>query len=297
MAELHGGSVQVESTPGQGSRFTLVLPWEDRHIQPVLLKRLHSSEKLRALTIDPQVIDTDSVTRYLHSLNIENKVRTNTELIVEYAAVARPDLILLELNLPTRSGLEVLAELKADERTRAIAVIIMSVEEKRGKSMALGAAGYLVKPFSLADLTNELERVFSMTIPRQTEPLISTQGALILVADDNEENLQMLEDFLKSRNFSIEKARNGLEMLALAAQTHPAMILVDIQMPEMDGLEAIRRIRAHQDAKLAATPIIAITALAMPGDRDNCLSAGANEYLSKPLELGKLVEGINILLN
>jgi len=297
MAELHNGSLQVESIFGQGSRFTLTLPWDVNIIQPTL-KQVTSLDGLRTLTIDHQVVDSDSITRYLRNLGIENKVRTHAELISEYAALTHPDLILVEMNLKERSGLDALVELKSDPRTRTIPVIMMSVEESRPKALELGAAGYLVKPFSQDDLRSEIERAFggiASTSLAQT-PDSNKDGQTLLVADDNEENLQMLADFLKSRKFNVEKARDGIELLTMAERTHPDLMLVDIQMPEMDGLEAIRRIRAHPDTSLAATPIIAITALAMPADRERCLAAGANDYLSKPLELGKLVENIQRLI-
>jgi PAS domain S-box-containing protein len=120
--------------------------------------------------------------------------------------------------------------------------------------------------------------------------------ALILIADDSEDILEILSDFLKTEHFRVITTRSGRELLEHAPELHPDIFLIDIQMPGMDGLETIRRIRAHLDSKVAATPIIAITALAMPGDRERCLAAGANEYLSKPLQLVKLSTVIQEIL-
>lgn len=128
-------------------------------------------------------------------------------------------------------------------------------------------------------------------IVRGTQPLVMpdrSHSPTVLIADDNEIVLQMIADFLESQRYYVIKARNGFELLDLAAEFHPKVILVDIQMPDMDGLEAIRRIRTHTDSFVAAAYVIVITAMAMNGDRERSLQAGANEYLSKPVRLKEL---------
>lgn len=106
-------------------------------------------------------------------------------------------------------------------------------------------------------------------------------GSLILVAEDDERMAQMLRDYIEERGLRAVSARNGLEALSLAVEMRPDLILMDIQMPELDGLEAIRRIRAHPE--VPRLPIVAMTALVMPGDRERCLAAGADDYISKPV--------------
>ncbi len=126
---------------------------------------------------------------------------------------------------------------------------------------------------------------------------------LILLAEDNEDNINTLLDYLQVKGYRVIVARNGHEAIERAREKRPDVILMDIQMPGMDGLEATRRIRADADAStglstgLAVVPIIALTALAMPGDRERCLEAGANEYLSKPVSLRGLVKAIETQLN
>ncbi|NNJ12007.1 PAS domain S-box protein [Chloroflexales bacterium ZM16-3] len=119
-------------------------------------------------------------------------------------------------------------------------------------------------------------------------------GARVLLAEDNEINLEAVHDYLSGKGFQVSVARSGREALAQAELTLPDVILMDIQMPEMDGLEAIAHLR--EKPAWATTPIIALTALAMPGDRERCLAAGADEYLAKPLSLRGLVELIQRLL-
>lgn len=112
----------------------------------------------------------------------------------------------------------------------------------------------------------------------------------ILLADDNEDNINLFQACLQATGYQVTVARNGQEAIDRTQEDKPDLIVMDIQMPEMDGLEATRRLRA--DAALAAIPIITVTALAMPGDRERCLAAGANDYLSKPVRLEKLLKTI-----
>jgi PAS domain S-box-containing protein len=116
------------------------------------------------------------------------------------------------------------------------------------------------------------------------------QRGTILMAEDKETNVMVVRDYLEYRGYQVVTAYNGVEALAKAEEVLPDAILMDVQMPEMDGLEAIRRLRVNP--RFSEIPIIAITALAMPGDRERCLAAGANEYLSKPISLKMLKEMI-----
>jgi PAS domain S-box-containing protein len=113
---------------------------------------------------------------------------------------------------------------------------------------------------------------------------------IILLTEDNLANILTMSDYLEGKNFKVVVAHNGLEAVSLASEINPNIILMDIQMPGMDGLEAIRRLRA--DSRFRSVPILALTALAMPGDRELCLKAGATEYLSKPASLQKLIKMI-----
>ena len=117
-----------------------------------------------------------------------------------------------------------------------------------------------------------------------------------MLGDDNEMGLQMIGDFLESKQYRVIKVRSGFELLKRVTELHPDILLVDIQMPGMDGLETIRRIRSHPHPQVASAPVIAVTALAMPGDREYCLRAGANEYMRKPIRLKELVTSIQKLL-
>ncbi len=116
---------------------------------------------------------------------------------------------------------------------------------------------------------------------------------LILIADDDEGNIQTMEDYLGNKGYRILLACNGLQAVEMTKLHQPDLILMDIQMPLLDGLQATAQIRS--DPAIAHIPIIALTALALPGDEDRCIAAGVNEYLAKPVRFKLLIEMIQKL--
>jgi CheY-like chemotaxis protein len=123
----------------------------------------------------------------------------------------------------------------------------------------------------------------------------TTSAPLILLVEDNQANVLTVTNYLTAKGYRLLFAQNGEEAINILKSEQPELILMDIQMPKMDGLEATQYIR--NQLKLTDIPIIALTALAMPGDRERCLEAGANEYLSKPVKLKLLVETMQQFLN
>jgi PAS domain S-box-containing protein len=121
-------------------------------------------------------------------------------------------------------------------------------------------------------------------------PARTPEKPLILLAEDNPANVVTILDYLQAHGFEIKVARNGIEVIAMAQARRPALILMDVQMPEMDGIEACRRLRRLKET--ADLPIIALTALAMPGDKERCIEAGMNDYLSKPVSLKLLLQTV-----
>jgi signal transduction histidine kinase/ActR/RegA family two-component response regulator len=141
------------------------------------------------------------------------------------------------------------------------------------------------------DLKTKPERLNN----KQSAPISqSTKPALILLAEDSEANTKTIVDFLEQQGYEIIQAQNGQEAVDMANASHPNLILMDIQMPIMDGLDATRQIRSLP--AIADIPVIALTALAMPNDREKCLEAGANSYLSKPVKLKQLLLTIQQIL-
>ena len=132
------------------------------------------------------------------------------------------------------------------------------------------------------------------TTAAETPASGETTKAFVLLAEDNEANISTMSSYLNLRGYQVLVAKNGQQAVEMAIAQQPDCILMDIQMPEMDGLEAMRQIRSYP--QLVQTPIIALTALAMAGDREKCLEAGANEYITKPVRLKQLSETIRALL-
>jgi PAS domain S-box-containing protein len=146
------------------------------------------------------------------------------------------------------------------------------------------------KPAACAPMEqNGAPAVLAVSAPRPYPP------ARVLLAEDNESTLSLFTDYLSVKGYQVVAARNGAEAIEQALRERPDIVLMDIQMPGMDGLEAIRSMRANDD--LSMLPIVALTALAMPGDRERCLEAGAHDYLSKPVSLKTLIRAIEAHLH
>jgi CheY-like chemotaxis protein len=166
------------------------------------------------------------------------------------------------------------------------------VESEVGKGSCFTVAlPYEVSPSNT--MSNAIASMPNSTTSSSLE-IDSDHAPLILLAEDNEANIQTFSSYLTAINYRVIIARNGLEAIAQAKEHLPDIILMDIQMPTMDGLEATKQIRL--DPNLVNIPIIALTALAMEGDLEKCLAVGANEYLAKPIKLRQLNSTIQQML-
>jgi PAS domain S-box-containing protein len=307
IAELHDGSVSVESEVGKGSCFTVILPLKRAipHPTPVNLSLAshcqYPLENSQVLVIEDSSSAAEQITRYLYELGMQGIIYPVGDRALEFALELSPSLIILDIELPSISGWEILAQFQANPQTKDIPVLIVSVVDERAMGLSQGAREYLVKPFSREEFKRALNQIWcdektpAIDLVLVPESVSHPSAPKILIAEDNDENIDTLMAYFLNHGYQFILAKNGLEAVELAKSQKPQLILMDILMPKMDGLTAIRTIR--EDPALSHVPIIALTALAMSDDREKCLDAGANEYLTKPVRGKILLNLIQHLLN
>ncbi len=303
IAELHGGTVSVTSEVNQGSCFTLDLPYLTEKALPAIATPTLPSSRLdihnsRVLVIEDSATAAGQIARYLEEQGMEAIIRSSGDQVMSDVITFQPTLIILDILLPNLSGWDVLRQLKTAPETLAIPVIVVSVVDERSYGLSLGASEYLVKPISRHQLQQAIERLSHNpqaplsrppVVPLPDSSQLAVETPLILLAEDNDMNVATVSSYLTALGYRLIYAKNGQTAVELAQTQIPDLILMDIQMPDMDGLEAMQLIRS--DARCANIPIVALTALAMPGDRERCLAAGANHYLSKPFKM-KALKGL-----
>jgi PAS domain S-box-containing protein len=295
LVDLHGGGVAVESEPGSGSRFTVRLPLH-RHAEPTPPQGMP-----RVLVVEDNRSVAEQMDRYLAEIGVQALWHEDPATAVDRAATEHPSLVLLDILLPAAQGWKLLGDLRADPRTSHVPVIVASVLDRREQALALGAVEQVVKPVTREVLHALVRRFAPGAVASAAGPagpaLTAGTARRILLAEDDEVNVVTVLDFLRARGHETFVARDGREAIELAREIRPDAVLMDVQMPVLDGLSAIRALRADPRAEVRAVPIVALTALAMAGDRERCLEAGADAYLSKPVSLRGLAALLDELLS
>jgi two-component system, sensor histidine kinase and response regulator len=296
LAEAMGGRVEVQSEAGRGSVFTVRLPLKRVPAADRFLRRqdLHG---LKALIVDDNATNRRILEHYLSAAGMTHasaeSARAGLELARAAAASAAPfDIAVLDYQMPEMDGLGFIAELRADPRiARMPCVVLSSLGDRGGVPNTNDVAAWVAKPVRQAGLVRILATVAGRTgdrtpvVARQNVAQHQFRGASVLLVEDNEVNQQVARRVLNMFGITPEIAVNGEEALASVRTEHFDLILMDCQMPVMDGYAATEAIRAWEGAHgRARVPIVAMTANAMAGDRERCLAAGMDDYLSKPFK-------------
>jgi CheY-like chemotaxis protein len=219
--------------------------------------------------------------------------------------------MLLDVNMPAMDGFELAKRIQQEPENSNLVIMVLTSSGQRGdaaRCRELGISAYLTKPVKQSSLLDAIMTILGKTEPADAPPVLVTQHVLrekqrrirILLAEDNAVNQKIASSMLIKRGHTVVVAGNGKEVLAdLEAPGGQEfdLILMDIQMPEMDGIEATAHIRAKEKTTGAHIPIIALTAHAMQGDREMCLNAGMDGYVSKPLRSEELFKTIDSLLS
>ena len=311
LTHLMGGRIGVESEPGRGSTFWVELPLPKQPALSIPCAALPPRlEGLRALIVDDNAVNRRILREQLHSWGCRTEEAAGGQEALAALDGSNGDpfgLALLDMMMPDMDGVETARLIQADARRRDIPLILLSSAghwDGRTRLQETGFAAALVKPVRQSQLFDALVGVLAeeQTAPRvkaatereaskgtsketvAVEPL----GLRILLAEDNSTNRKLALRLLSKWGCHAVAVANGMEVLDALAQTPYDAVLMDVQMPEMDGLEATAAIRRREESEGKRTrgipiPIIAMTANAMQGDRERCLEAGMDDYISKPI--------------
>ena len=296
LVNMMGGRLWVESEPGRGSSFHFTAGFD---ITELAAPRPAPEPMLAQLPV--LVVDDNPVNRrILHAQLTRWQTRptcvTGGEQALQALRVATErgtpfNLVLLDANMPGMDGFTVAEHIVSNPAFSAVTIMMLTSSGKygdAGRARELGIAAYLTKPIDGAALHEEICRVLDRVPALRTEPRKSGGAApralRILLAEDNIVNQRVAVGLLKKRGHDVIVANNGVEALEELARGPVDLVLMDMQMPLMGGLEATTKIRERERETGAHTRIVAMTAHAMTGDRERCLEAGMDGYLSKPID-------------
>ena len=305
LVEAMGGTIEASSTIGKGSIFTvrLALPIDQlSETEEISLEGLNGAG---VLIVDDNATNRTILDEQFASMGARRTLVDNgadaLEKIRKQTLQGEPfELVVLDYHMPKMDGLEVLRTIRADASLDDLKVIVLSSVDKdqlAHEIRALGVVDYLTKPASSMMLTNAViaaltdQKVDQLNAVRQNvseqnqiAPSNASARHKILVADDNVVNRMVLENMIDRTQFDIEFAENGQIAQFMARDNGYDMIFMDMSMPVMDGHQATAAIRANEVPSGQRTPIVALTAHAMAGDKERFLEAGADDYLSKPVK-------------
>jgi len=308
-----GGTIRVESEPKRGTQVYVTLPFEIRAALPATPTN-GSVKDLQGL--DVLVVDDNATNRRIleemltgwgmRPTLVEGGIAAIGALERALAAGKPFPLAIIDFQMPDLDGFGLAARIKADPELGTTMIMMLSSVGNQGDGVRcreLGVASYLTKPVRQALLLEAVLSVLAINKRPLAQPVLITRHTLseahrslsILVAEDNAVNRMLVTSLLAKRGHTVRTVVNGRAAVAAVKEQKFDIVLMDVQMPEMDGLEATAAIREREAAVGDHVLIIALTAHAMKGDREICLAAGMDEYMAKPIKPGELFGMIETL--
>ena len=309
IVDMMGGAIKVQTAQGKGSEFIICLPMRTQaEHRPV--EKITELEGLKALVVDDDFNTCDSVTRMLVKVGMRAewtlsgkeavlRARQSIEMGDVYHAY------IIDWRMPDMNGIEVTRQIRSlNDDTPIIILTAYDWSDIEVEAKAAGVTAFCSKPMFMSDLRETLMSALGQKQTDATQELLPEKNAdfkdrHILLVEDNELNREIALEILREYGFRVDTAENGavaVEKVSTAAPGSYDLLLMDVQMPVMDGYTATRQIRALDDPVRANLPILAMTANAFDEDRRNALESGMTGFLSKPIVIGDLVKELRKIL-
>ena len=309
IVDMMGGTIEVQTAQGKGTEFTVCVPMRAQTEQrPV--EKITELEGLKALVVDDDFNTCDSVTKMLVKVGMRAewtlsgkeavlRARQSIEMSDVYHAY------IIDWRLPDMNGIEVTRQIRSlHDDTPIIILTAYDWSDIEVEAKAAGVTAFCAKPMFMSDLRETLMSALGQKPADAVQRLLPEKnadfkGKHILLVEDNELNREIAQEILREYGFLVDTAENGavaVEKVSTAAPGSYDLVLMDVQMPIMDGYTATRKIRALDDPARAKLPILAMTANAFDEDRRNALESGMNGFLSKPIVIDDLVQELRKIL-
>ena len=309
IVDMMGGTIEVQTAQGKGTEFTVCVPMRAQTEQrPV--EKITELEGLKALVVDDDFNTCDSVTKMLVKVGMRAewtlsgkeavlRARQSIEMSDVYHAY------IIDWRLPDMNGIEVTRQIRSlHDDTPIIILTAYDWSDIEVEAKAAGVTAFCAKPMFMSDLRETLMSALGQKQTDAVQGLLPDKnadfkGKHILLVEDNELNREIAQEILREYGFLVDTAENGavaVEKVSTAAPGSYDLVLMDVQMPIMDGYTATRKIRALDDPARAKLPILAMTANAFDEDRRNALESGMNGFLSKPIVIDDLVQELRKIL-